>query len=152
MDCEWSVEHLWEVGTKKRVPVFLFKSHELVVWSVVFAPDSKTFASASWDKMMVFVSSAQNPKMSESRMLLPATTSSNNLTRTKIISHVSQWQQIRHQSYNKPISESFGELLEHANVVWGVAFPENNQLIATGCWDNLIRTWTVPQSKSEKKS
>jgi WD40 repeat protein len=52
MDCEWSIKHLWEAGTKKKVPVFLLKSHELVVWSVVFAPDSETFASASWVKMV----------------------------------------------------------------------------------------------------
>jgi WD40 repeat protein len=85
-------------------------------------------------------------------MLLLAATSSNGLMRTQIISHVSQWQQIRHQSYDKTSFEYVGELLEHADVVWGVAFSKDSQLIATGCWDNLIRTWTVPQSKSEKES
>ncbi|KAG0697552.1 WD40-repeat-containing domain protein [Suillus ampliporus] len=44
---------VWEVPTTKNpsVPVLdSFKGHKLDVWSVVFAPDSKTFASASYDK------------------------------------------------------------------------------------------------------
>jgi WD40 repeat protein len=44
---------VWEVATNKaelkRVPVS-FKGHENTVWDVVFAPDSKTFASASSDE------------------------------------------------------------------------------------------------------
>jgi WD40 repeat protein len=40
---------VWEVGTNKRAPIS-FKSHEDVVRSVEFAPDSETFASAAWDK------------------------------------------------------------------------------------------------------
>lgn len=46
----------------------------------------------------------------------------------------------------KPI----GEPLEHPDEVWGVAFSEDSQLIATGCRDKLVRTWTVPQSQSEE--
>jgi WD40 repeat protein len=46
---------VWEVSTNKtelkRVPVS-FKGHQDRVWSVVFAPDSKTFASASSDQMV----------------------------------------------------------------------------------------------------
>ncbi|KAG1721232.1 WD40-repeat-containing domain protein [Suillus paluster] len=44
---------IWEVPTRKSgVPVLLhsFKGHKSDVWSVVFAPDSETFASASYDK------------------------------------------------------------------------------------------------------
>lgn len=43
----------WEVPTteKQSVPVpDKFKGHKRDVWSVVFAPDNKTFASASYDK------------------------------------------------------------------------------------------------------
>jgi WD40 repeat protein len=46
--------------------------------------------------------------------------------------------------------EPIGEPLEHPDVVYGVAFSEDSQLIATGCYDKLVRTWTVPLSESEK--
>jgi len=46
--------------------------------------------------------------------------------------------------------EPIGEPLEHPEPVYGVAFSEDSQLIATGCNDMLVRTWTVPLSESEK--
>ncbi|KAG2103971.1 WD40-repeat-containing domain protein [Suillus cothurnatus] len=46
--------------------------------------------------------------------------------------------------------EPIGEPLEHPEPVHGVAFSEDSQLIATGCDDKLVRTWTVPLSESEK--
>jgi hypothetical protein len=48
--------------------------------------------------------------------------------------------------------EPIGEPLEHPDEVNGVAFSEDSQLIATGCKDKLVRTWTVPLSESEKES
>ncbi|KAG2337055.1 WD40 repeat-like protein [Suillus weaverae] len=48
--------------------------------------------------------------------------------------------------------EPIGEPLEHPHAVLGLAFSEDNQLIATGCGDNLVRTWTVPLSELEKES
>lgn len=47
--------------------------------------------------------------------------------------------------------EPIGEPLEHPGVVWGVAFSEDSQLIATSCRDKLVRTWTVPLCESEKE-
>ncbi|KAG2337433.1 WD40 repeat-like protein [Suillus weaverae] len=47
--------------------------------------------------------------------------------------------------------EPIGEPLEHPDEVHGLAFSEDNQLIATSCADNLVRTWTVPLSDSEKE-
>ncbi|KAG2350070.1 WD40 repeat-like protein, partial [Suillus weaverae] len=47
--------------------------------------------------------------------------------------------------------EPIGEPLEHPDGVYGLAFSEDNQLIATGCVDNHVRTWTVPLSESEKE-
>ncbi|KAG2037393.1 WD40-repeat-containing domain protein, partial [Suillus americanus] len=37
--------------------------------------------------------------------------------------------------------EPIGKPLEHPDVVFGMAFSEDSQLIATGCFDNLVRTW-----------
>jgi WD40 repeat protein len=48
--------------------------------------------------------------------------------------------------------EPIGEPLEHPDEVNSVAFSEDSQLIATGCDDKLVRTWTVPLSESEKES
>ncbi|KIK37919.1 hypothetical protein CY34DRAFT_91863 [Suillus luteus UH-Slu-Lm8-n1] len=45
--------------------------------------------------------------------------------------------------------EPIGEPLEHPYSVHGLAFSEDSLLIATGCDDKLIRTWTVPLSDSE---
>ncbi|KAG2739262.1 WD40 repeat-like protein [Suillus brevipes Sb2] len=45
--------------------------------------------------------------------------------------------------------EQIGEPLEHPDKVWGVAFSEDSQFIATGCADKLVRTWTVPLSETE---
>ncbi|KIK37077.1 hypothetical protein CY34DRAFT_477020 [Suillus luteus UH-Slu-Lm8-n1] len=45
--------------------------------------------------------------------------------------------------------EPIGEPLEHPDGVRGVSFSKDSQLIATGCYDNLVRTWTVPLSESE---
>ncbi|KAG2350120.1 WD40 repeat-like protein [Suillus weaverae] len=47
--------------------------------------------------------------------------------------------------------EPIGEPLEHPGGVWGVAFSEDSQLIATSCADKFVRTWTVPPSESEKE-
>ncbi|KAG2052848.1 WD40 repeat-like protein [Suillus hirtellus] len=47
--------------------------------------------------------------------------------------------------------EPIGEPLEHPDVVVCVAFSEDSKLIATGCWDGHVRTWTVPLSESEKE-
>jgi WD40 repeat protein len=47
----------------------------------------------------------------------------------------------------KPI----GEPLKHPDVVYCIAFSEDSQHIATGCNDKHVRTWTAPQSSSEKK-
>jgi WD40 repeat protein len=47
--------------------------------------------------------------------------------------------------------ELIGEPLEHPGAALGVAFSEDSQLIATGCFDNHVRTWTVPLSESEKE-
>ncbi|KAG2350121.1 WD40 repeat-like protein [Suillus weaverae] len=44
-----------------------------------------------------------------------------------------------------------GEPIEHPDAVQGLAFSEDSQLIATGCHDKLVRTWTVPQSEPEKE-
>jgi WD40 repeat protein len=48
--------------------------------------------------------------------------------------------------------EPIGEPLKHPDEVYNVAFSKDSQLIATGCQDNLVRTWTVPLSESEKES
>jgi WD40 repeat protein len=45
--------------------------------------------------------------------------------------------------------EQIGEPLEHPDFVYGLAFSKDSQLIATGCLDKLVRTWTVPLSESE---
>ncbi|KAG2743286.1 hypothetical protein P692DRAFT_201181888 [Suillus brevipes Sb2] len=45
--------------------------------------------------------------------------------------------------------QQIGEPLEHPDEVWGVAFSEDNQVIATGCRDKLVRIWTVPLSETE---
>ncbi|KAG1794895.1 quinon protein alcohol dehydrogenase-like superfamily [Suillus plorans] len=47
--------------------------------------------------------------------------------------------------------EPIGEPLEHPDLVWCVVFSEDSKLIATGCWDGHVRTWTVPLSESEKE-
>ncbi|KAG2748709.1 WD40 repeat-like protein [Suillus brevipes Sb2] len=47
--------------------------------------------------------------------------------------------------------ELIGEPLEHPGAALGVAFSEDSQLIATGCFDNHVRTWTVPLSESERE-
>jgi tricorn protease-like protein len=45
--------------------------------------------------------------------------------------------------------EPIGKPLKHPDTVWGVVFSEDSQLIATGCADKHVRTWTVPLSESE---
>ncbi|KIK33425.1 hypothetical protein CY34DRAFT_813606 [Suillus luteus UH-Slu-Lm8-n1] len=45
--------------------------------------------------------------------------------------------------------EPIGEPLEHPDSVQGLAFSKDNQLIATGCQDKIVRTWTVPLSETE---
>lgn len=45
--------------------------------------------------------------------------------------------------------ELIGEPLEHPDAVWGIAFSEDSQLVATCCDDKIVRIWTVPLSESE---
>ncbi|KAG1893254.1 WD40-repeat-containing domain protein [Suillus fuscotomentosus] len=47
--------------------------------------------------------------------------------------------------------EPIGKPLEHPDTVSCVVFSEDSQLIATGCYDGHVRTWTVPLSESEKE-
>ncbi|KAG2743287.1 WD40 repeat-like protein [Suillus brevipes Sb2] len=223
---------VWEVATDKtvtelkRVPVS-FKGHKFSVWGVVFAPDSETFASASWDETVcvwkretgeiVFGplkvgSGAFSVAYSPDGTKLAAGTEEHiivwNLKTGKELLKIEQrafrvaftpdglrlisgnGRDIRISdattgdiiklfdahttdsfhalaiapngikfattSYDKTTRffdlttfEQIGEPLEHPDSVWGVAFSEDNQVIATGCADKLVRTWTVPLSDSE---
>ncbi|KAG1893275.1 WD40-repeat-containing domain protein [Suillus fuscotomentosus] len=47
--------------------------------------------------------------------------------------------------------EPIDEPLEHPDLVWCVAFSEDSKLIATGCKDSYVRTWTVPLVESERE-
>ncbi|KAG2052849.1 WD40 repeat-like protein [Suillus hirtellus] len=47
--------------------------------------------------------------------------------------------------------EPIGDPLEHPDAVFCVAFSEDSKLIATGCEDSHVRTWTVPLTESEKE-
>ncbi|KAG2337040.1 WD40 repeat-like protein [Suillus weaverae] len=222
---------VWEVATDKtdlkRVPIS-FKGHEDGIWGVIFAPDSETFASASWDKMLcvwkremgIIVlaplnvgSWANSVSYSPDGKKLAAGTNnhiiiwntktgeellkieqqavrvaftpdglrliSGNHKDIQILGATTGAQDIIKQfdphskcfhslaiapngtkfattSFNtrffdlttfEPISEP----LEHPGIVWNLAFSEDSQLIATGCANNLVHTWTVPLSESEKE-
>jgi WD40 repeat protein len=221
---------VWEVSTDKaelkRVPVS-FKGHGATVMSVVFAPDSKTFASASSDQMVcvrkretgeiVFGplkmgSSALSVSYSPDGTKLAVGTDQHiiiwNLKTGKELLKIEQrawrvaftpdghrlvsgnYKDIRIsdattgdiiKQFDAHTDESFlslaiapngtkfatasfdkttrffdlttfkqiGEPLEHPGSVLGLAFSKDNQLIATGCNDNLVRTWTVPLSETE---
>jgi WD40 repeat protein len=224
---------VWEVATNetvaelKRVPV-LFKGHEEEVWdpSVIFAPDSETFASASLDKTVCVWkrktgeivlgplkvgSDANSVAYSPDGKKLAAGTDKHIIvwnTKTgkellkieqrafrvaftpdglRLISGNTSDIQISDAttgaiikqfdahtnnfislaiapngtkfattSYDKTTRffdlttfEPIGKLLEHPKEVLGLAFSKDSQLIATGCADKLVRTWTVPLSESE---
>lgn len=55
------------------------------------------------------------------------------------------------QFFDMTTFEPIGEPLQHPDIVLCVAFSEDSQLIATGCEDSLVRTWTVPLSELEKR-
>jgi WD40 repeat protein len=221
---------VWEVATNeaelKRLPVS-FKGHHDRVYDVVFAPDSKTFASASWDQTVcvwkretgeiVFGplkvgSYAFSVTYSPDGTKLAAGTDKHiivwNLKTGKELLKIEQraWRvaftpdglrlvsgdlnDIRisdattgdiikqfdaHTAdfflslaiapngtkfattssdkttrfFDLTTFQQIGEPLDHPDQVLGVAFSEDSQLIATGCEDKLVRTWTVPLSDSE---
>jgi WD40 repeat protein len=222
---------VWEVATKetltelKRVPVS-FKGHETEVWGVVFAPDSETFASASWDETVCVWkretgetvlgplkvgSFANSVAYSPDGKKLAAGTNKHiivwNIKTGKELLKIEQrafrvaftpdglrlisgnrkdirisdattGAIIKHfdahttrpfhalaiapngtkfaTSYDRTTRffdlttfEPIGEPLEHPDRVYGLAFSKDSQLIATGCEDKLVRTWTVPLSESE---
>jgi WD40 repeat protein len=223
---------VWEVGTNKtelkRVPISI-KDHGNDVWDIVFAPDSETFASASWDQTVcvwkretgkiVFGplkvgDCANSVAYSPDGTKLAAGTDEHiivwNIKTGKELLKIEQrawriaftpdglrlvsgdWKDIRISDattgeiikkfdahtdvfYSLSIApngtkfattsrdkttrlvdlitfEPIGEPLEHPDEVNSVAFSEDSQLIATGCFDKLVRTWTVPLSESEKES
>ncbi|KIK33168.1 hypothetical protein CY34DRAFT_18542, partial [Suillus luteus UH-Slu-Lm8-n1] len=215
------------MGVGLRVPIS-FNGHENAVWGVVFAPDSETFASASWDQtvwkretreimlgpLKVGSSGAFSVAYSPDGTKLAAGTDKhiivwNTKTRKQLLkinieqrawrvaftpdSHrlvSGSYKDIRISdattgdiikqfdahtaklfyglaiapkgtkfattSYDRTTRffdlntfEPIGEPLEHPDEVIGLAFSEDNQLIATGCEDKLVRTWTVPLSETE---
>jgi WD40 repeat protein len=222
---------VWEVGTNKRelkrVPISI-KGNEENVTSIIFAPDSETFASASYDATVCVWKretgeilfgplkvgySALSVSYSPDGTKLAAGTDkhiivwntktgkellkieqrayrlaftpdgsrlvSGNLKDIRIsdattgdiikqfaaaetfhsLSIAPNGTKFATTSYDKTTRffdlttfEPIGEPFEHPDVVYGVAFSEDSQLIATGCGDKLVRTWTVPLSESEKES
>ncbi|KAG2337068.1 WD40 repeat-like protein [Suillus weaverae] len=202
---------VWEVATDKtdlkRVPVS-FEGRKGGIRGVVFAPDSETFASASWDKTAYSVSySPDGKKLAagaarhiilwntktgeellkiEQRAWRVAFTPdglrlvSGNLKDIRIsdattgdiikqfdahtggfysLAIAPNGTKIATTSFDKTTRffdlttfEPIGGPLEHPRTVWCVAFSEDSQLIATGCHDRLVRTWTVPLSEPEKHS
>jgi WD40 repeat protein len=222
---------VWEVATDKaelkRVPIS-FKGHESAVWGVVFAPDSKTFASASYADETVCVwkretgeivfgplkvgSGANSVSYSPDGTKLAAGTDKHiivwNLKTGKELLKIEQrafrlaftpdglrlvsgnrkdirisdattgdiikqfdahTTQLFHalaiapngtkfattsydmttRFFDLTTFEQIGEPLDHPDGVLCVAFSKDIQFIATGCSDNLVRTWTVPLSETE---
>ncbi|KAG2150717.1 WD40-repeat-containing domain protein [Suillus bovinus] len=217
---------VWEVATNKkefkRVPVS-FKGHGNGVSSIVFAMDSQTFASTSWDKTVCVWkretgkivigpldvgSFANSVSYSPDGTKLAAGTDKhiiiwNSATGKELLKIEQRAYKIaftpdglrlvsgdsndictgdiikQFDAHTEPIYslaiapngtklastssdnttrffdlttfEPIGEPLEHPHEVNDVAFSEDSQLIATGCDDNLVRTWKVPLSESEKE-
>ncbi|KAG1728643.1 WD40-repeat-containing domain protein [Suillus paluster] len=231
MDWEWRTNGsilIWEVETRKSVPLS-FKGHVNAVHSVIFAPDSETFASASNDKTVcIWKRETGETVLGPFKVDTPANSVSYSPDGRKLAAgtnrHIIVWNtangkellKIEQRAYRvaftpdglrlvsgddkdirisdaitgdrvkqfdahtdtlfslaiapsgtKFATTSFdnttrffdlttfkpiGEPLGHPHFVWGVAFSEDSQLIATGCWDNLVRTWMVPESESEMES
>jgi hypothetical protein len=219
---------VWEVATKKSVPVS-FKGHESGVMSVVFATDSETFASASWDKTVCVWKRetgqlALGPLQAGSQTFSVSYSPDGTKLAAGTHEHIIVWntetgdellkieqrawrvaftpdgrrlvsgnfQNIRISdattgdiikefdaqtqtcqslaiapngtklattSWDKTTRffdlttfEPIGKPLKHPDTVWGVVFSEDSQLIATGCADKHVRTWTVPLSESEQET
>ncbi|KAG1724753.1 WD40-repeat-containing domain protein [Suillus paluster] len=184
----------WEVATNKSVPVS-FKSHENMVHSIVFAPNSETFASASWDetqqatdKSIIVWNAASGKelfKIQQRAWRIAFTPDglrlvSGNMNDIRISDAATGDIIKKFDAHTKPFLslaiapnstkfattafdqttrffdlstfEPIGEPFEHPDWVSSVTFSEDSQLIVTGCGDTLVRTWTVPQSESEKES
>ncbi|KAG2350107.1 WD40 repeat-like protein [Suillus weaverae] len=213
---------IWEVATNKRdlkrVPVS-FEGHKGLIRGVVFAPDSETFASASWDetswdhsKWAAGQTQCRTPRMgkklaagTDEHIIIWNTKTGKEMLKIEqrawrvaftpdglnLVSGnrkdirisdattgdiIKKFDAHAHPFYSLSIApngtkfattskwdkmtwffdlttfEPIGEPLEHPDGVGGVAFSKDSQLIATGCNDNLVRTWTVPLSESEKES
>ncbi|KAG1723697.1 WD40-repeat-containing domain protein [Suillus lakei] len=164
---------VWEVATDKtelkKVPVS-FKGHESGVENTVFAPDSQTFASASWDETVcVWKRETGKIVLGPLKVGSDANSVSYSPDGSKLAAgtrkHIIVWNSASGKELLKIEQPAFriaftpdglrlpiGEPLEHPNAVFGAAFSEDSQLIATGCGDNLVRIWTVPLSESEKES
>ncbi|KAG2052829.1 WD40 repeat-like protein [Suillus hirtellus] len=220
----------WEVATNKgelkRMPVS-FKGHGDVVRDIVFAPDNKTFASASLDGMICvwkretgkivlgplkLGSGAYSVSYSPDGMKLAAGTTKHIIiwnsasgeellkieqrayrvaftpdglhlvsgsagdirisdattgdiikqfdAHTTLLSSLAiapNGTKLAITSYKTTrffdlaTFEPIGQPLDHLDRIGCVAFSEDSQLIATGCDDNIVRTWTVPLSDSEKE-
>ncbi|KAG2335536.1 WD40 repeat-like protein [Suillus weaverae] len=211
---------VWEVATNKRdlkrVPVS-FEGHKGDIWGVVFAPDSETFASASWDETSwdhsewaVWQTLSYSPdgkKLAagtQQHIIIWNTKTGEELLKIeqrawrvaftpdglRLVSGdytdirisdaatgdiIKQFEAHTDDSFHSlaiaPKGTKFattsydkttrffdlttfkpiGEPLGYPDGVYGLAFSEDNQLIATGCADKHVRTWTVPLSDSEKE-
>jgi WD40 repeat protein len=137
-------EHIivWNLKTGKE----LLKIEQRA-WRVVFTPDGLRLVSVNKNDIRISDATtgdiikqfdAHTADFFLSLVIAPngtkfATTSHDNTTRF----------------FDLTTFEPIGEPLEHPDGVWGVAFSEDSQFIATGCADKLVRTWTVPLSDSE---
>ncbi|KAG2344369.1 WD40 repeat-like protein, partial [Suillus weaverae] len=135
---------VWKVATDKtdlrRIPVSFLK-YMGGIKGVVFAPDSETYASASGDKT-VCVWKRETGKI----VLGPLKVGSGAYSVSyspdgKKLAAGTEEHIITTRFFDLTTFEPIGEPLEHPDTVLGLAFSEDSQLIATGCADNLVRTW-----------
>ncbi|KAG1817310.1 WD40-repeat-containing domain protein [Suillus variegatus] len=199
---------VWEVVANKRelkrVPVS-FKGHENAVLRMVFAPDNKTFASASWDKTWAMMQTRcrtprarppdgtklaagtdehiiiWNPASGEELLKIEQRAfriafTPDGLHLNPKGSHTSAYRCLYVWIRQNPLPTKVGvgdattgdiikQFYAHTDRNFSsLAIARNGTkfatasydkttrtFIATGCDDNIVRTWTVPLSESEKE-
>ncbi|OJA17648.1 hypothetical protein AZE42_10801 [Rhizopogon vesiculosus] len=227
---------VWDVGTRKRVPVSFQGHWRSPISDIVFAPDSETFASASYDhtvrvwlretgetvqvleldppppstllysvsyspdgsklvagyimhmQQLVVWNAASGEEILKIRSCCRAAFTADGLrlvstdgtgvrisdastgvlinqldthnSGTPILPAIAPndtkfattLQEESIQFFDLNTLKPIGGPLEHPMGVSCMAISQDGQLIATGCRDNLVRIWSVPETKSEKKS
>ncbi|KIK37921.1 hypothetical protein CY34DRAFT_809855 [Suillus luteus UH-Slu-Lm8-n1] len=139
-------------GTDKHIIVWdatngeeLFKIQKRA-YRIAFTPDSLRLVSSDWNNIRISDATTgdiikQFDAHTETCQSLAISPNGSKLATTSADKTM--------RFFDMTTLEPIGEPFEHPDVPSCVAFSEDSQLIATGCEDKLVRTWTVPLSETE---
>ncbi|MBH8564879.1 caspase family protein [Nostoc sp. CENA67] len=121
------------------------EGHSTLVYSVAFSPDSKTIASASWDKTVKLWNAATGKEIITLKEHTYPVWSVTFSPDGKTIASASADTTVK--LWNAATGKKITTLKGHSSEVYGVAFSPDGKTIASASADNTVKLWNVATGK-----